>query len=170
VSADFTLANGDGYKSIQSDTTLKYSLGVTLKPFGGLVFRPSYDYMGQDAVQQTLALYLGYSAEKFDLGAEYNYQWNHQMVQDENLQGLSFYGSYNAKLFRAFGRYDHLSSPVLEEGTDPWNYGKDGQLFIAGLEFHPVKGLLITPNYQAWIPADESSALNSIYLSLEIKF
>ena len=170
VSADFTLANGDGYKSIQSDTTLKYSLGVTLKPIGGLVFRPSYDYMGQDAVQQTLALYLGYSGEKYDLGAEYNYQWNHQMVQDENLQGLSFYGSYNAKLFRAFGRYDHLSSPVLEGGADPWNYGKDGQLFIAGLEFHPVKGLLITPNYQAWIPADESSALNSIYLSLEIKF
>ena len=62
VSADFTLANGDGYKSIQSDTTLKYSVGVTLKPISGLVFRPSYDYMGQDAVQQTLALYLGYSA------------------------------------------------------------------------------------------------------------
>ncbi len=170
VSADFTLANGDGYKSIQSDTTLKYSLGVTLKPIEGLVFRPSYDYMGQDAHQQTMALYLGYSSEKVDVGAEYNYQWNHKMVQDENLQGLSFYGSYSAKKFRAFGRYDNLSSPVLDGEADPWNYGKDGQLFIAGLEFHPVKGLLITPNYQAWIPADESSALNSIYLSLEIKF
>lgn len=170
VSADFTIANGDGYKSIESDTTLKYSVGVTLKPIDGLVFRPSYDYMGQDAHQQTLALYLGYSTKKADLGAEYNYQWNHRMVQDQNLQGLSFYGSYDARHFRAFGRYDNLSSPVLEGDTDPWNYGDDGQLIIAGLEFHPVKGLLITPNYQVWIPAGDGSALNSIYLSLEIKF
>jgi len=170
VSADITIANGDGYKSIQSDTTLKYSLGVTLQPISGLVFRPSYDYMGRDAVQQTLALYLGYSSKKVDLGAEYNYQWNHQMVQDEHLTGLSFYGSYAARKFRAFGRYDNLSSPVLGSDTDPWNYLKDGQLFIGGLEFHPVKGLMITPNYQAWIPSDGSSVTNSIYLSLEIKF
>ncbi len=170
VSADITIANGDGYKSIQSDTTLKYSLGVTLNPISGLVFRPSYDYMGQDAVQQTLALYLGYSSKKVDLGAEYNYQWNHQMAQEENLTGLSFYGSYDAKHFRAFGRYDNLSSPVIAGDTDPWNYGKDGQLIIAGLEFHPVKGLIVTPNYQVWIPADGSPTWHSIYLSLEIKF
>jgi hypothetical protein len=170
VSADLTIANGDGFKSIESDTTLKYSLGATLKPLSGLVFRTSYDYMGQEAVQQTLALYLGYSTKIVDVGAEYNYQWNHKMVQDHHLAGLSFYGSYAAKKFRVFGRYDHLSSPVIGSDTDPWNYGKDGQLFIAGLEFHPVNGLIITPNYQAWIPANESSMLNSVYLSLEIKF
>ena len=170
VSADITIANGDGYKSIESDTTLKYSLGATLKPISGLVFRSSYDYMGQDAVQQTLAFYLGYSSKKVDVGAEYNYQWNHKMVQDENLSGLSFYGSYDAKHFRAFGRYDNLSSPVIGGDADPWNYGRDGQLFVGGLEFHPVKGLIITPNYQGWIPADGSSMFNSIYLSLEIKF
>jgi len=170
VSADITIANGDGYKSIESDTTLKYSVGATLKPINGLVFRSSYDYMGRDAVQQTLAFYLGYSSKKVDLGAEYNYQWNHKMVQDENLAGLSFYGSYDAKYFRAFGRYDNLSSPEIAGDADPWNYAKDGQLFIAGLEFHPVKGLIVTPNYQGWIPADGSSMFNSIYLSLEIKF
>jgi hypothetical protein len=170
ISADFTIANGDGFKSIQSDTTLKYSLGTTLKPISGLVFRSSYDYMGQDAVQQTMAFYLGYSTKKLDLGAEYNYQWNHKMVQDEHLQGLSFYGSYMVKHTRVFGRYDNLSSPVISGDTDPWNYGRDGQLFIAGVEFHPIKGLIITPNYQGWIPADGSPALNSAYLSLEIKF
>ena len=170
VSADLTIANGDGYKSIQSDTTLKYSLGVTLNPLSGLIFRPSYDYMGQDAVQQTLALYLGYSAKKVDIGAEYNYQWNHQMVQDHHLTGLSFYGSYQVKWMRVFGRYDNLSSPVIGGDTDPWNYEDDGQLFIAGLEFHPVKGLIVTPNYQVWIPADGSPEWHSIYLSLEIKY
>ena len=169
-SADLTIANGDGYKSVESDTTLKYSFGATVIPLGGVVFRTSYDIMGQDALQQTLAFYLGYSTANVDLGAEYNYQWNHRMVQDNHLQGLSFYGSYQAKHFRAFGRYDNLSSPVIEGDEDPWNYEDDGHLFIAGVEFHPVKGLMITPNYQGWYPADGSSLIHSAYLSLEIRF
>ena len=170
VSLDLTIANGEGYKSIESDSILKYSLGTTLKPLSGLVFRTSYDYMGQEAVQQTLALYLGYSVVNLDLGAEYNYQWNHQMVQDHHLRGLSFYASYQSKLARIFARYDKLSSPELSGDTEPWNYGNDGQLYIAGLEFQAVRGVIITPNYQGWIPADGSSLVHSAYLSLEIKF
>jgi hypothetical protein len=126
--------------------------------------------MGHEAIQQTLAFYLGYSTEKVDLGAEYNYQWNHNMVQDNHLTGLSFYGSYNTRHAQFFGRYDNLSSPVISGDDDPWNYEDDGQLFIAGVEFHPVKGLLVTPNYQGWIPADGGPAFHSAYLSLEIKF
>jgi hypothetical protein len=170
VSADFTIANGNGYKSIQSDTALKYSLGVTLEPLSGVDFRASYDYMGMDAPQQTLALYLGYTHEQFKAGAEYNLQWNHKMVMSNDLTGLSFYGSYQAKRTRLFGRYDNLSSTVLGGDTDPWNYGSDGQLVIGGVEFNPVKGIMITPNYQGWIPADGSPVLHSIYLSLEIKY
>ena len=170
VSVDFTIANGNGYKSIQSDTTLKYSLGMTLVPVNGLDLRASYDYMGKDAPQQTLALYLGYSANNVKVGAEYNRQWNQKMVMSHDLTGLSFYGSYQAKRIRLFGRYDKLSSIVLGGDTDPWNYGSDGQLVIAGVEFNPVKGIMITPNYQGWIPADGSPVLHSIYLSLEIKY
>ncbi len=80
-----------------------------------------------------------------DLGAEYNYQWNQGMVQDHHLAGLSFYGSYQVKHTRFFGRYDNLSSTVISGDTDPWNYEDDGHLFIAGIEFHPVKGLIVTP-------------------------
>jgi len=167
---DLTIANGDGYKSIETDSTLKFSVGATLKPVNGLFLRGSYDYMGHDFGQQTMALYLGYSTKKVDLGAEYNYQWNHRMVQDHHLTGLSFYGSYQTKHARYFGRYDNLSSPVLSGDSDPWNDGDDGQLLIAGIEFHPVKGLMITPNYQAWFPAAESATMHSVYLSLEIKF
>jgi len=170
ASVDLTIANGEGYKSIQLDSALKYSLGMTLVPVDGLDFRVSFDYMGMDAPQQTLALYLGYSASNVRVGAEYNRQWNHTMVMSHDLTGLSFYGSYQVKHIRLFGRYDNLSSIVLGGDTDPWNYGSDGQLAIAGVEFNPVKGIMITPNYQGWIPADGSPVLHTIYLSLEIKY
>jgi len=170
ISVDFTIANGDGYKNIETDSIFKYSPGITVTPVRGLDIRASYDYMGKDSPQQTLALYAGYTTGNFRFGAEYNYQYNHKMVESNDLQGLSFYGSYQAKKARFFGRYDRLSSNTIEGETDPWNYGKDGQLVIAGVEFSPVKGLIIAPNYQGWIPADGLPVSHSPYLNIEIKF
>ncbi|TFH39543.1 MAG: hypothetical protein E4G95_00880 [Bacteroidia bacterium] len=170
VSVDFTLANGDGYKSPDTDSIFKYSPGITLTPVRGLDIRASYDYMGRDYPQQTVALYAGYSSGKFRVGAEYNYQYNHKMVASNDLQGLSFYGSFQAKKARLFGRYDRLSSVIIEGETDPWNLAKDGQVLIAGVEFSPVKGLIIAPNYQGWIPADGSPVSHSPFLNIEIKF
>jgi hypothetical protein len=169
-SMDLTFANGDGYKSLESDSVFKYSVGMTLSPLHGLDLRFSYDYMGKSAPQQTLALYAGYSHKRFDIGAEYNYQLNHRMVSDHNLAGLSFYASCQTKRVRIFGRYDQLASNTIGGDMDPWNEGRDGQLAIAGIEFYPVKGLMITPNYQGWIPAGGGPVSHSAYLSLEIKF
>jgi len=170
VSVDFTIANGEGYKSLESDSTLKVSLGATVRPLEGLDIRASYDYMGREVIQQTLALYVGYAANNVRLGAEYNYQMNHIMTAAHDLTGISFYGSYKMKKVRFIGRFDQLSSPQIGTETDPWNYAKDGQLFIAGVEFNPVKGIMVTPHYQGWLPADGSSMSNSAYLSLEIRF
>ena len=73
------------------------------------------------------------------------------------------YKSFENRIF-------NLSSAVIDGDEDPWNYEDDGQLFIAGLEFHPVKGLMITPNYQGWFNSDGSPSFHSAYLSLELKF
>jgi len=170
VSVDFTIANGEGYKTIESDSILKYSVGATVRPIKGLDVRASYDYMGKESPQQTLAMYVGYSVNNFRVGAEYNYQLNHKMNAAEDLSGISVYGSYKMEKIRIIGRFDQLSSPRIGTETDPWNYAKDGQLFIAGVEFNPVKGILITPHYEGWLPADGSSISNSAYLSLEIRF
>ncbi len=170
VSVDFTIANGEGYKTIESDSILKYSGGVTVMPINGLDIRASYDYMGKESPQQTLAMYVGYRAGNLRLGAEYNYQLNHNMTAAEDLTGISFYGSYQMKKIRFIGRYDQLFSPQIGTETEPWNDAKDGQLFIAGVEFNPVKGILITPHYEGWLPADGSVMSNSAYLSLEIRF
>ena len=170
ISVDLTIANGEGYKKVEADSIFKYSGGVTITPLKGLDIRASYDYMGMDMPQQTLAFYMGYSVENIRLGAEYNFQINNKMTADNDLSGLSFYGSYQMEKVRFIGRYDKLSSPILSGDTDPWNFGKDGQLFIAGAEFNPVKGIKITPNYQGWKPADGSEMINSAYLSIEIRF
>lgn len=170
VSVDVTVANGEGYKKVESDSLFKYSGGITITPVEGLDLRASYDFMGKDDLQQTLAFSVGYHAEKLRLGAEYNYQINHKMTADNDLTGLSFYGSYQIEKIRVIGRYDNLSSPILGSDTDPWNWAKDGQLFIAGLEFNPAKGIMVTPHYQGWRPADGSPMMNSAYLSLEIRF
>ncbi len=170
LSVDLTIANGEGYKKVEADTVLKYSVGATVTPVSGLDIRASYDYMGQDSAQQTLAMYIGYRAEKFSAGAEYMVQLNHRRINENDLSGISVFGSYYLKKFRVFGRFDQLSSAKIGTATDPWNYARDGQLIIAGIEFRPVRGIIVTPNYQGWISAESGKMSHSPYLSLEIKF
>ena len=139
-------------------------------PLKGLEIRASYDYMGKDFAQQTLAFYAGYNTGKVAVGAEYNQQLNYKRVDGHDRSGISLYGSYLMKKIRLFGRYDMLTSPALGSDTDPWNQANDGQVVIAGVEFRPLNGLIVTPNYQAWLPADKGGVENSVYLSFEIKF
>lgn len=170
VSIDATIANGDGYKSIEADSTLKYSCGITLSPFKGMKVRAYYDFMGNDSTQKTISFYAGYSTGKLKVGAEYNQQLNYKITENQDRTGLSFYGSYKIKKVRLFGRYDQLSSIKIGNAADPWNYAKDGQGIIVGIEFSPVKGIKITPNYQGWIPANGNPVVNMAYISCEIKF
>ena len=51
-----------------------------------------------------------------------------------------------------------------------WNFSKDGSIFMTDVQFAPVKGVRVSPNYQLWRPRDGSkSATSSIFLNLEIK-
>ncbi len=169
ISVDATIANGEGYKTLEADSVFKYAAGITVSPIKGLDFRIFYDVMGYEDPQQSISFYTGYKAKKFDLGAEYIRQLNHKMRAAEHLTGLSFFASYYHKKMRFFGRFDQLSSDVVA-GFDPWNFMKDGQLLIAGIEFNPVKGIRITPNYQGWMPYNGDPMVHIAYLSCEIKF
>ncbi|MEA3504176.1 MAG: hypothetical protein U9R32_03165 [Bacteroidota bacterium] len=170
ISIDATIANGDGYKSVEADSLFKYSVGVTLHPVKGVDFRAYYDVMGNDDAQQTLSFYLGYGADNMKIGAEYNRQLNTKMTEDQDRAGLSFYASYKMKKIRLFGRFDQLSSVEIGNATDPWNYGKDGSGIIAGFEFVPVKGVTVAPNYQLWTPENGNPVVNMVYMNCEIKF
>lgn len=170
ISIDATIANGDGYKSVEQDSILKYSTGLTLSPTDKIKLRAYYDIMGDSDAQQTLSLYLGYSTEKLKVGAEYNYQLNNKTALDQDLTGLSFYGSYKLEKARLFARFDQLASNKLEGAEDIWNLSKDGSGVITGVEFQPTKGLKIAPNYQAWLPTNDGEIKHFAYVSCEIKF
>lgn len=171
ISADLAVFNGEGYKRLENDSTLKYAAGVTVRPVDGLTVRAYYDYMNKDAAQQSFSFFTGYQAKKWSLGGEYNHQLNQGMNEGRDYGGISVYGDYSFKKIRVFGRFDQLNSVKIGDATDPWNLSRDGQLVIAGLEYSPIKGIKISPNYQLYMPRESGApSVNGAYLSLEIKY
>lgn len=172
LSADFSLLNGDGYKIIKVDSTLKVAGGITATPVKGLILRAYYDYMDKGAPQQTLAFFAGYSYKKFRIGSEYNHQLNHGMIDYKDFSGFSFYSAYKIhERWSVFARYDNLSSEKVDSSDDhPWNFSADGQLLIGGFDFSPVKGVKLALNYRGWIPSDSDKDLvHGAYLNVEFK-
>jgi hypothetical protein len=170
ISADFNLINGEGYKKIAADSILRTGIGITINPIKALTIRAYYDFIKKKGVnQQSISLFAGYKTKKFSVGAEYNKQLNHKNSNGNHLNGYSFYTTYNAsKKIKIFGRYDKLTSSNAKNME--WNLGKDGSLFIVGMEFTPVKGIKIAPNYQGWKPKDTDKKYRSVfYINLEIK-
>ena len=172
ISVDAILVNGEGYKSVQLDSTYRGGAGITITPLHGLILRGYFDYEKKDEALLNIATFIGYSGDAISAGMEFNIEKNNKYVKDQNLTGYSAYASYQInKLLEVFGRYDYLTSNKLTGEPDPWNISKDGQIFMAGVEFSPVKGIKLAPNYKGWMPsAGGSSLISWIYLSAEIKF
>ncbi len=172
VTIDLSVLNGEGYKKIQADSTFKTTFGITLNPFKGLVLRGYYDFMNHNYNQQSLALYAGYSFKRVKAGIEYNNQKNNGMLNGRDFSGVSAYSSVGVgNKFTIFARYDNLWSVRLPGQTDPWNNSKDGQLYMVGFDYSPVRGVRISPNYQGWSPSDGTIPFtSSIALNFELKF
>lgn len=173
IRADLIIANGEGYKKLQSDSALRTGFGVTITPVEKLTARVYYDFITKnDNTQSSLATFIGYAANNFSLGAEYNQQFNVKYIEDQELSGTSFYGTLKASpKVKFYARYDNLFSNILSGDFQDWNLSKDGELYIAGLEYAPVKGVKLAPNFQGWSPADDSRDFSaSIFLNCEIKF
>lgn len=172
ISADFSVINGEGYKKLQADKYLRPGVGATVNPVKNVTARVFVDYMGKDVKQQSLATFIAYTSETLVLGAEYNYQQNYGMVEGKDFYGTSFYATYQpSKNVKIFGRFDDLKSKTIEGENTPWNLNKDGQLIMAGLEYSPVKGVKLAPNFRLWNTANESAPNTaSLYLNCELKF
>lgn len=171
LSADMMIANGEGYKKLQSDSVLRTGLGVTVKPTKKLTGRVYYDFSSKATTYSSLAFFAGYVDEKLSIAAEYNRQTNYRFLEDHDLYGPSFYGTLKlSEKINLFARYDKLMSNVVSGAEADWNQGNDGQLYLAGLEFSPVKGIKLAPNFRRWSPALNSERFSSsVFLNCEIK-
>lgn len=174
LKADFSITNGEGYGSIQTDNIYRGALGVTFEPIKGWVTRIYTDAMVENEWQGVYSIFTGYTKKDlFAIGAEYNYQSNNKYVVDHNMYGYSIFGKwYFAKDFALFGRFDQLQSNNVNDGNNtPWNQSKDGSAIIGGIEYKPIKYLNIALNYQDWNPYEAGLDSKSfVYLNVQFAF
>lgn len=172
LAADVMIQNGEGYKKLQGDDQFRSGLGVTLTPVDQLLIRGYYDFMGTTNSQTTASGAIAYITDKVTAVAEYNLQQNVWNTAGKDWSGFSVYANARiADATKVFARYDMLGSTTIEGESANWNNAKDGGLIMAGLEYQPVRGLKIAPNFRFFNYADGSIPnTTSIYLNCEIKF
>lgn len=173
ISFDLSVLNGEGFKKVQMDSVFKTTLGITLKPFNGFIIRGYTDMMKKDYSQTSLALMAGYTIKKFRAGIEYNMQQNKDMIDGNDLSGISVYASLGlAERFSIFSRYDYLEADSPDNEMETGDIiTKEGHLFMAGFDYTPIKGVKIAPTYFGYSPTDKSLPFTSrIGLYFEIKF
>lgn len=178
LKANFLVSNGEGYKKLQDeDGNQKIGGSLVFQPIKGLttkIYMESHPTTDSKAIT-SLALFVGYKATDWRLGAEYNKlnegkKYSSPAV-DHELDGLSFYAIYVInKKFEIFGRYDQLSSNILSGETIAWNDENDGNQIITGIQYAPVKGLKFSLNYQNF--SFDNSTLDAkslVFLNAEFK-
>ncbi len=172
ISADFAITNGEGYKRVERDSVLRYAIGTTIKPIKNITARVYADVMGTDTKQQSLATFLAYNNKKLMVAAEYNYQKNFRMNEGKDTYGWSFFSSFKpSDKIKIFARYDKLNSSVLTGDNNPWQIDANGQYIIAGIEYSPIKGLKLAPNFRNWSPEDETRSNRiDLFLNCQVKF
>ncbi len=178
LKANFVISNGEGYSKLQDeDGNQKFGGSLVFEPIKGLTTKI---YMESQAVSDSkaisaLALFAGYKATDWRLGAEYNKlndgkKYSSPAV-DHELDGLSFYATYVInKKFEIFGRFDQLQSNILSGETIAWNDENDGNQIITGIQYAPVKGLKFSLNYQNF--SFDNSTIDTkslVFLNAEFK-
>lgn len=172
VQFDASVLNGEGYQKLQQDSALMYTAGLTIQPVKNLYARFYLDHMKKGVSQNTYSVFLGYTGSKVTAGLEYNYQLAHANVNDEDRSGISLYATMQLKNHsNLFVRYDKLWSKRNDGALDGWDVLSDGRLYLAGIEFHPVKGITISPNMSGWYPVhDTHHIVTRFNLNVEYKF
>ena len=172
ISADFTITNGEGYKRIERDSVLRYAIGTTIKPIKNITARVYADVMGTGTKQESLAAFLAYNSNKFMMAAEYNYQKNFRQMGGKDTYGVSLFSSFQpSDKIKLFARYDNLNSSVLDGENNPWQIDANGQYIIAGIEYSPIKGVKLAPNFRNWSPEDKTKSNRiDLFLNCEVKF
>lgn len=178
LKANLLIINGEGYKKIQDvDGNQKVGGSLVFTPLEGFIskiYLDSQPTTGGDAIT-SYAFFAGYKANDWRLGAEYNIQNNATKyaspASGKNLNGISIYATYKLnKKWELFGRFDQLNSNRLIGDLQDWNFDKNGDRTIFGVQVAPVKGLKFALNYQGFSSDNSALKTNSmVFLNAEFK-
>ncbi len=170
LEADIVVSNGEGYNNLQTDDSYNTGIGLTFKSESGIILRSYFDFIKKEIRSNDIICFAGYQTSKYRFGAEYNSKFNSSFLENHNLTGYSFYGTYVInEQWELFGKYDILRSNVLDEETQPWNLSKDGSAIITGVQFKPVTGIFLSINYQDWV-AYAQNGMDKAYLFFNLQF
>ncbi len=173
LKADFTLMNGEGYCELQLDNSLKTSIGLNITPSVQTVIRLYGDITRPRGLwQSTLIGFLGFKDDLFTVGAEASYKSNSDLVPGHHAWGASATGAVRIlKNYEVFVRYDYSTSRIVPEEDLNWNYQKDGQFAVFGLEHSFNQNFRMAIDYQGTYPYDHSARIsNAIFVNTHFKF
>ncbi len=181
LSADFSITNGEGYKKIQRNKSMRYQLGVSITPSEHWLIRiytdiyndskdmheedlPTYDIFEN---QHTYAAFVGYKNNWLKTGVEYNRQMNTKLMKDRNVSGYSAYCTVKlGKQWHSFARFDWLESS--KEKDEIWNK-RDGKYALIGAQYQAHKYVKIAPNVRYNYNEKNKSDSYEVYLNVEFK-
>jgi hypothetical protein len=154
LSGDVAVTNGEGYSEIQLDNGVQAAAGLTFKPTKYFSFRFYNDLNNNNGVlQYTLSSFGGVDNKWINVGASVHYKTNLDKVEGHDGWGISATGSVKLpRSYEIFSRYDFSGSVTAEGEADPWNYMKDGNLLIFGLQKNINANLKLAVDYQDYIP------------------
>ena len=172
VQIDFSMVNGEGHKNFQIDSTQRYSLGLSFKPYNKFVARIYSDVQFFGSLQQTnLIGILGYHTEALYIGTEWNQQFNSNRTVGYQKSGISAYLSFNiTKDYQFFSRYDFVQSNKPAGMPDPWNLTNDGSLAIVGLQYILTKQISLAIDYRGTISEKDNKTHSYIFFDTQLTF
>ena len=176
--ANLFVVNGEGYKNLQDDDgNQRFGMSLIYNPLKKLTTKFYYDTHASENSKSlnNIAFFAGYKTDSWRIGAEYNKMENgtnyKTAIDDHNLDGISFYGSYvfNNKV-EIFARFDEISSNILTGHDNSWNYNKDGALMLLGVQYIAAKGVKFSVNSRNFnYINDDIEDSSFIYFNAEFK-
>ena len=158
LTVDVALTNGEGYSDIQLDNGLKAAAGITYKPTSHYVFRFYNDLNNNKGVKQyTLSSFAGVDNRLINFGVSFHYRTNMDLVEGHDSWGVSSTGSVKLPAnYEIFARYDYSGSLTVPGEANPWNYLKDANLVIFGLQKSISANVKLALDYQNSIPSSKN--------------
>jgi hypothetical protein len=189
VTANLFVINGEGFTKKQDEFgKMKVGANVIVQPIDGLTLKAYGSvYEGQELygtqlvdstsdVIQNYDFFAGYKTKKYRIGLEYsmmldgeNY-WTYN--KGYNSSGFVLFAAYvlNEK-WELFGHLFSYSSNKVDGASISWNYDREGESGLIGVQYAPVKGVKSSLNYRNYFYANDDKAdARLAYLNFEFTF